>query len=131
MVNLRLSFFEVFNSNFHILKVQRHLSLKITICYGKTLFLCIPKYFEIQNSTFQEKANTKVYALEDSLGVHGVWENNHSGLTRIKIVFQGFDNFGSNPLYCTFSLKLYLICHLLITFVNSLDPDQAQHSFQA
>ena len=69
MVNLRLSFFEVFNSNFHSLKVQRHLSLKITICYGKTLFLCIPKYFEIQNSTFQEKANTKVYALEDSLGV--------------------------------------------------------------
>ena len=32
---------------------------------------------------------------------HGVWENNHYGLTRIQIVFPGSDNFGSNPLYFT------------------------------
>ena len=37
--------------------------------------------------------------------IHGVWENNHSGLTRIKIAFQGSDNFGSNPLYFTFCIK--------------------------
>ena len=34
--------------------------------------------------------------------IHGVWENNHSGLTRIEIVFPGSDNFGSNPLFFTF-----------------------------
>ena len=33
------------------------------------MFLFIPKYFLIQNSRFQENAKTKVYALEDSLGV--------------------------------------------------------------
>ena len=33
-------------------------------------------------------------------------------------------------LYFTFC-KLYMTCHLLITFANSLDPDQAQHSVQA
>ena len=37
--------------------------------YRKTLFLFIPKYFLIRNSNFQENAKTKVYALEDSLGV--------------------------------------------------------------
>ena len=37
--------------------------------------------------------------------IHGVWENNHSGLTRIQIVFPGSDNFGSNPLYFTFCIK--------------------------
>ena len=46
-----------------------------------------------------------------------------------KNVFPGSDNFGSNPLY--FALKLYLTCHLLITFANGLNPDQAQHSVQA
>ena len=30
-----------------------------------------------------------------------------------------------------FALKLYLTCHLPITFANSLDPDQARHSVQA
>ena len=69
MVNLRLSFFEVFNSNFHILKVLSQMSLKIIMYYRKTLFLCIPKYFKIQNSSLQENAKTKVNALEDSLGV--------------------------------------------------------------
>ena len=38
MVDLRLSFFEVFNSNFHILKVLSQLSLKIIMYYRKTLF---------------------------------------------------------------------------------------------
>ena len=44
-------------------------SLKITMHYQKTLFSCIPKYFYNQNSTFQENTKTKVYAVEDSLGV--------------------------------------------------------------
>ena len=69
MVNLRLSFFEVFNSNFNILNVLSPFFLKITIHYWKTLFLFIPKYLLIRNSSFQENAKTKVYALEDSLGV--------------------------------------------------------------
>ena len=69
MVNLRLSFFEVFNSNFNILNTLRQFSLKIAMHYRKTLFLFIPKYFLIRNSSFQENAKTKVYALEDSLGV--------------------------------------------------------------
>ena len=33
------------------------------------MVLCIPKYFKIQYSSFQENAKPKVYALEDSLGV--------------------------------------------------------------
>ena len=69
MVNLRLSFFEVLNSNFHIVNVLFQLSVKITMRYRKTLFLCILKYFLIQNSSFQENAKTKVYALEDFFGV--------------------------------------------------------------
>ena len=78
MVNLRLSFFELFNSNFHILKVLSQISLKISMYYRKTLFLCIPKYFQIQNSSFQENVITKVYALEDSLGIDLIEKNvNH------------------------------------------------------
>ena len=42
---LRLSFFEVFNSNFNITKVLSQLSLKRIMYYRKTLFLCISKYF--------------------------------------------------------------------------------------
>ena len=38
--------------------------------YRKTLF---PEYLLIQNSCFQENAKTKVYALEDSLGVYLKW----------------------------------------------------------
>ena len=67
MVNLRLSFFEGFNSNFNILNALK--TLKIARHYRKTLFKFIPKYFLIRNSSFQENAKTKVYALEDSLGV--------------------------------------------------------------
>ena len=37
----------------------------------------------------------------------------------------GSDNFGSNPLYFTFCIKIYLTCHLPVTFANSLGPDQA------
>ena len=37
--------------------------------YWKTLFQFIPKYLLIQNSSFQDNARTKVYALDDSLGV--------------------------------------------------------------
>ena len=37
--------------------------------YRKALFLCIPKYFYIQISSFKENAKTKVYALEDTLGL--------------------------------------------------------------
>ena len=70
MVNLRLSFFEVFNSNFNILNVLSPFSMKTTIHYWKTLFYFILEYLLIQNSSFQENANTKVYALEDSLGVY-------------------------------------------------------------
>ena len=69
MVNLRLSFFEVFNSNFNILNTLSQFSLKTAMHYRKTLSRFIPKYFLIRNSSFQENANTKVYACEDSLGV--------------------------------------------------------------
>ena len=37
--------------------------------YWKTLFKCIPKCCLIQNSSFQENTQTKVYALEEFLGV--------------------------------------------------------------
>ena len=70
MVNLRLSFLKVFNSNFNILNTLHQFSLKITMHYWKTFFYFIPKYILIRNSSFQENAKTKVYALEDSLGVH-------------------------------------------------------------
>ena len=70
MVNfLRLSFFEVFNSNFNILNTLNQISLKIDMHYRKTLFEYIPKYFLFRNSSFRENGKTKVYALEDSLGV--------------------------------------------------------------
>ena len=72
MVNLRLWFFEVFNSNLNILNTLSQFSLKIAMHYWKTLFLLIQKYFLIRNSAFQENAKTKVYALEDSLGVETV-----------------------------------------------------------
>ena len=45
MVNLWLSFFEVFISNFNILSVLSQLSLQITMPYRETLLFCIPKYF--------------------------------------------------------------------------------------
>ena len=61
--------FEVFNLNFNIFNVLSQFSLKITTYYRETLSLCIPKYFIIQNSIFQEIAQTKGYTLEDSLGV--------------------------------------------------------------
>ena len=35
----------------------------------RNTFFCIRKYFSIQNSSFQENAEAKVYALGDSLGV--------------------------------------------------------------
>ena len=38
MVNLRLSFFEVFNSNVNILNTLSQFSLKIAMHYRKTLF---------------------------------------------------------------------------------------------
>ena len=69
MVNLRLSFFWVFNSSFNILNTLSQFSLKIAMHYQKTLFYFIPKYFLIRNTCFQEIAKTKVYALEDALGV--------------------------------------------------------------
>ena len=43
--------------------------------YWKTLSQCIPKYFLIRNLSFPENAITKVYALEDSLGVFLIWYN--------------------------------------------------------
>ena len=69
MLSLRLSFFKVFYSNFNILNTLHQFSLQITMQYRKTLFEYILKYFLIRNSSFQENAKTKVYALEDSLGV--------------------------------------------------------------
>ena len=44
MINLRLWFFEVFNSNLNILNTLGQFSLKIAMHYRKTLFLFIPKY---------------------------------------------------------------------------------------
>ena len=44
MVNLRLSFFEVFNSNFNILNTVSQFSLKIDMHYQKTFFLI---YFKL------------------------------------------------------------------------------------
>ena len=52
MINLRLSFFEVFNSNFNILNNLSPISLKTAMHYQKTLFENIRKYFLIQNSSF-------------------------------------------------------------------------------
>ena len=69
MVNWRLSFFEVFNSNFDILNTLSQFSMKIAMHFRKTLFKFIPKYFLIRNSSFQKNTKTIVYALEDSLGV--------------------------------------------------------------
>ena len=48
-----------------------------------------------------------------------------------KNVFPCSDNLGQVHCILPFALKLYLTCHLLITFANGLDPDQAQHSVQA
>ena len=48
-----------------------------------------------------------------------------------KIVFQVLTTLGQIHCSLPFALKLYLTCHLLITFANELDPDQAQHSVQA
>ena len=47
---------------------------------------------------------------------------------KTKNAFPGSDNLGQVHCILPYALKLYLTCHLLITFANSLDPDQAQHS---
>ena len=48
-----------------------------------------------------------------------------------KNVFPGSDNLGQVHCILPFALKLYLTCHLLITFAKGLDPVMAQHSVQA
>ena len=48
-----------------------------------------------------------------------------------KMFFQVLTTLGQIHCILPFALKLYLTCHLLITFANGLDPDQAQHSAQA
>ena len=48
-----------------------------------------------------------------------------------KLFFQVLLTLGQIHCILPFALKLYLLCHLLITFANSLDQDQAQHSVQA
>ena len=45
--------------------------------------------------------------------------------------FQVLTTLGQIHCILPFALKRYLTCHLLITFANGLDPDQAQHSVQA
>ena len=64
MVNVLLLLFAVFNSNFIVFTVLSQFSLK-TGKYCSSLFQSI----FIRNSSFLENANTKVYALEESLGV--------------------------------------------------------------
>ena len=96
MENLRLSFFEVFNSNFNILNTLRQFSLQIAMHYQKTLFKFIPKYFMIRNSSFQENAKTKVYALEDSLGVDLPTLIGRTGLFPILGVLNGIFHFIPN-----------------------------------
>ena len=48
-----------------------------------------------------------------------------------KMFLQVLTTLGQIHCILPFALKLYLTCHLLITFANGLDPDQAQHSVQA
>ena len=48
-----------------------------------------------------------------------------------KMFFQVLTTLGQIHCILPFALKLYLTCHLLITFANGLDRDQAQHSAQA
>ena len=67
--------------------------------------------------------NTHTYIIERLL--MGCKESNK------KNVFPGSDNFGSIHCILPFALRLYLTCHLLITFANGLDPGQAQHPVQA
>ena len=100
MVNLLLSFFEVFNSNFNILNVLSPFSLKITIHYRKVLFLFLPKYLLFQNSSFQENAKTKVYALEDSLGVDATKHNKALDImVSEKKLFSMFSLLAPRPLF--------------------------------
>ena len=103
---LRLSLFEVFNSNFNILNVLSQLSLKIAMHYWETWSWCIPKYLLIQNSSFQENAKTKVYALEDSLGVVHPQLNIFDGYLESLRLFYYFQALKSSNLLFLY-LKMY------------------------
>ena len=65
------------------------------------------QYFAVTNVRYEKKLSilTPPHPLGIPKCIHGVWENNHSGLTRIQLVFPGSVNFGSNPLYFTFCIK--------------------------
>ena len=69
-LNLRLSFFEVSNSNVNILNTLCQFSLKIAMYYRKRLFYFFFHFFlKFKFLVFKIMQKTKVYALEDSLGV--------------------------------------------------------------
>ena len=65
MVNVRLSYFEVFNLNFNIFNVLSQFSLKNKDALPENIVLIYSIFFLIRNSSFQENAKTKVQALED------------------------------------------------------------------
>ena len=68
---------------------------------------------------------TRPYIIERLL--MGCKESNN----KKKMFFQVLTTLGQIHCILPFALKRYLTCHLLITFANGLDPDQAQHSVQA
>ena len=78
-----------------------------------------------------EKRLSILTALGIPVCIHGVWENNHSGLpglTRIQIVFhfrtlRVLITLGQIHCILPLALKLYLTCHLLITFATQIGPD--------
>ena len=70
MLNLRLSFFEVFNSNFRIIKSSESVVSENIHVLPENIVLMYSQIFLNSNSSFQENVKTKVYALEDSLGVY-------------------------------------------------------------
>ena len=59
MVNLRLSFLKVFNSNFHILKVPSQMSLKIIMDCRKNIVQMYSKIFSISKFKFSRKCRNK------------------------------------------------------------------------
>ena len=87
---MRLSFSEVFISNFHIIKVLSQLSLKITMHTGKHCSYVFQNTFKFKIQVFKKEAKTKVYALEVSLGVVCIFVE----VKQLLLLYQYTFNFG-------------------------------------
>ena len=70
MVHLRLSFFEVFNSNFNILNVLSQLNNN---ALPENIVLMYSKVFFNSKFKFSRKCQNKIVCEEDSLGVFLKW----------------------------------------------------------